>query len=132
MPRYLGVGPRIAQQLLLLGYKRADGKPDVREFCLERKYDKSIFYEWLGDRSTPTKEMERLATDLGVSRSWLLLGEGSHPRRRPVPIAGGSGPARTPSVVTPIDGLLLIRLCFSAMLARWCPVIAWTPRLACA
>lgn len=76
MPRFHGVGPRIAQRLIGLGCVRADGKPDVARFALEHRYDKTVFYEWIGDRSTPTKEIDRLCTDLGVTKAWLLLAEG--------------------------------------------------------
>lgn len=75
MPRFTGVGPRIRRRLLDLGYVRPDGQPDVRKFTLEHRYDKTLFYEWLGDRRTPTKELHRLVADLGVSIPWLLFGE---------------------------------------------------------
>jgi hypothetical protein len=81
MPRFRGVGPRIAARLLALGYRRPNDKPDVTRFCLEHRYDPRVFYEWLGDRQTPFKELGRLAADLGVSPGWLLFGE-PQPRGR--------------------------------------------------
>jgi hypothetical protein len=75
MPLFEGVGPRIAKRLIELRYVRTDGKPDVRRFCLEHGYDKTLFYYWLKDRSTPMKEQGRLAKDLRVTRRYLLLGD---------------------------------------------------------
>jgi hypothetical protein len=87
MPLFDGVGPRIAKRLIALGYVRADGKPDVRRFCLERGYDKTLFYYWLRDRSTPMKERARLAKDLGVTSRWLIFGDEDEGQAA---IAGGS------------------------------------------
>lgn len=75
MPLFQGVGPRIAARLIELEYVRADGKPDVRRFCREHGYDKTLFYYWLRDRSTPMKERTRLARDLKTTSRWLLLGD---------------------------------------------------------
>ena len=75
MPRFPGVGPRIRQRLIEMGYVRRDGQPDVRRFAMDYRYDKTLFYEWLGDRRTPTKELHRLARDLGVPVPVLLFGE---------------------------------------------------------
>lgn len=74
MPRFLGVGARIAERLLALGYRRPDGKPDVARFCRDKTYDPRLFYEWLGDRANPTKDIARLVQHLEVSHSWLLFG----------------------------------------------------------
>jgi hypothetical protein len=74
MPEFRGVGPRIRERLLALGYVRADGEPDVRHFCLDHRYERTLFYDWLMDRRTPTKERERLCRDLGVDPAWLLFG----------------------------------------------------------
>jgi len=75
MARFPGVGPRIRQRLIEIGYVRPDGQPDVRRFAMDHRYDKTLFYEWLGDRRTPTKEVGRLARDLGLSVSRLLFGD---------------------------------------------------------
>lgn len=75
MPLFEGVGPRIAKRLIELKYVRADGKPDVRRFCLEHGYDKTMFYYWLRDRSTPMKEQARLARDLKATPRWLIFGD---------------------------------------------------------
>jgi hypothetical protein len=42
---------------------------------MDYRYDKTLFYEWLGDRRTPTKELDRLARDLGMQVPVLLFGE---------------------------------------------------------
>lgn len=75
MPRFPGVGPRIRQRLIEMGYVRRDGQPDVRRFAMDNRYDKTLFYEWLADRRTPTKELSRLAKDLGIPIPVLLFGE---------------------------------------------------------
>lgn len=103
MPEFQGVGPRIRERLLALNYVRPDGQPDVRNFCLDHRYERTLFYDWLMDRRTPTKERDKLCRDLGVDAAWLLLGVHVMPptpevpppprrgRGRPQPIAGGSG-----------------------------------------
>ena len=91
MPIIAGIGPRIAERLLAKGYRRADGRPDVRRFCLDLRYQPAVFYEWISGRSTPTKEVYRLCTDLEVTIEWLLHGVGKVPKPRRSPaIAGGS------------------------------------------
>jgi len=75
MPRFPGVGPRIRQRLIEMGYVRRDGQPDVRRFAMDHRYDKTLFYEWLADRRTPTKELTRLAKDLGIPIPRLLFGD---------------------------------------------------------
>ena len=44
-------------------------------FAMDYRYDKTLFYEWLADRRTPTKELGRLAKDLGTPIPVLLFGE---------------------------------------------------------
>jgi hypothetical protein len=58
-----------------MGYVRRDGQPNVRRFAIDHRYDKTLFYEWLGDRRTPTKELSRLAKDLGIPVPRLLFGD---------------------------------------------------------
>ena len=74
MPLFRGVGKTITEQLLALGYRQPNGRPDVRRFCREKDYDKTLFYFWINDKNTPTKERSRLAADLGMSESELLFG----------------------------------------------------------
>jgi hypothetical protein len=57
-----------------MGYRRPNGEPDLRRFCLEHRYDKTLFYYWIKDQRTPTKELDRLAEDLKTSPAWLLFG----------------------------------------------------------
>jgi hypothetical protein len=87
MPRVPGVGGRISERLRALGWVRVDGRPDVVGFSLRHRYDPRSVYEWLADRRTPTKFLDQLARDLGVTTRWLLSGEGaSHASRRdPIP-----------------------------------------------
>ena len=85
MPRFPGVGPRIRQRLIEMGYVRRDGQPVVRRFAMVFRYDKTLFYEWLADRRTPTKELNRLAENLGMAVPELLFGEQeSKGKKRPI------------------------------------------------
>lgn len=100
MPRLQGVGPRIAARLKAMGYVRADGRPDVPRFAWDFHYDKTVLYEWLADRRTPTKDLDRLCADLQVSRGYLLFGEGeAEPYTKLTPIRGGSAAAQPRPVV---------------------------------
>jgi hypothetical protein len=82
MPRVPGVGGRIGERLRALGYVRADGRLDVVRFSLAHRYDLRAVYEWVADRRTPVKFLDRLAQDLGVTPQWLLSGEGAPPSPR--------------------------------------------------
>src|SRR5262245_48987380 len=68
------VAARVAERLVALNYIQPNGKPDVRRFCLEHGYDKTIVYYWLSNRSTPVKELPRLAADLQTTPAYLLFG----------------------------------------------------------
>jgi len=87
MPLFAGVGARIRDRLIALGYQQPNGKPDVRRFCREKAYDDTLFYFWLRDANTPMKDRARLATDLGISEVELLHGiepkKATPPMRRP-------------------------------------------------
>ena len=108
MPKLPGIGKRIAQRLLELGFSKA-GRVDVARFCAERGYRPQYLYAWLAGRTPTFENLERLATDLSVSRSWLVMGEesvgavaeGSRPGRAPLPTTArpagpGSGPPGRP------------------------------------
>lgn len=101
MPLFRGVGPRIAKRLIELKYVRTDGKPDVRRFCLERGYDKTLVYYWLADRSTPMKELQRLAKDLKVEPHVLLFGDLHGARGLLLPLLMGLSLAFAASVQSP-------------------------------
>ena len=111
-----GVGERIKERLLALGYERA-GKPDAARFMRELRYDGRYFYPWLKDRTPSGENLARLAADLQCSRAWLLLGEGPAPetprpprgRREPHPIGGSSSNAGTLPLPSLADAILLIR-----------------------
>lgn len=116
MPLFEGVGERIKSLMIARGYVRPDGKPDVRRFCLEKSYDKTLFYYWLRDRSSPMKEVERLAKDLGVTKWQLYSGEGSEPKH---PIGGGSSNDGTPPIPSIYDVLPVVRLWIKRGLTLW-------------
>lgn len=67
---------RIQRRLLDLGYRRADGKPDVMRFCLERGYLPQYVYAWLKGTTPSEPNLRRLAGDLGVEPAWLHYGAG--------------------------------------------------------
>lgn len=74
-PQYPGIGARIRQRLIELGYVKL-GKPDVERFVLELKYKKSLFNMWLAQTRSPKREaIDRLAHDLKVTRGWLCFGD---------------------------------------------------------
>ena len=75
MPRLPGIGSRISERLVAIGFTR-NNRPDVARFCAERGYRPQYVYAWLRGRTPTFENLERLATDLGVSRSWLAVGEG--------------------------------------------------------
>ena len=74
MITYTGVGERIRERMLAMGFVRADGQPDVQRFCWDFRYDRTLVYAWLADKATPFKDLVRLAQNLGVSVEWLLTG----------------------------------------------------------
>ena len=104
MARWKGVGDRIKERLRHLGYWEND-KPNVSKFCDEKRYRHTYFYRWVSDETTPDPtNLDRLATDLGVTPWWLLFGPvvdqkpgGQKPRRRkPVPTIAGGSEAQVP------------------------------------
>jgi transcriptional regulator with XRE-family HTH domain len=76
MPQWPGLGDRIKQRLVELGYTQANGKPDILGFSLKHFYTATYMYKWLNAGVMPSREtIERLAKDLNVSPSWLLFGD---------------------------------------------------------
>ena len=131
MPRIQGVGPRLAARLLEMGYGRRDGKPDVRRFARAFDYDKTLVYEWIADRRTPTKEVDRLCADLQVSHGWLLYAEGRPDRYRVrVPITGGSDPGDPLQGAKWPDLLPLVRHWLRTLATAWARPLL--PTYACA
>lgn len=143
-----GIGKRIKERLLALGYQEA-GEPQIGRFIREHRYDGRYFYPWLKDRTPSGDNLERLATDLRCSRAWLLLGEGPEPednrparrRRVPAPITGGSASVLpdggTPRVAQDSprseqnqDALHLIRR-FAARIHAWLWPLVPQPQFAC-
>ncbi len=115
MPLFTGVGARIRDRLIALGYRQANGRPDVRRFCRTKGYDTALFYFWVNDENTPVKERARLAADLGMTEIELLFGV--VPKARP-------GKARQPKTRVLWPALLLGAA--AAMLPS--PSVADTPR----
>jgi hypothetical protein len=89
MGAYEHVGQRLSLAMIKRGYHRADGTPDVTRFCWDFRYDRTLVYDWLGDRATPFKDLIRLCRDLGVTAEWLLTGEERIKKARPRRDRGG-------------------------------------------
>ena len=91
--RYLhldGVGQRIRERLLALGYRRPDGLPDVGRFIREHGYDARNFYPWVNKNRTPTgATLLRLSADLQCPVGELLLGESEMDKRKAPKKAAG-------------------------------------------
>lgn len=76
MPLFKGVGERINTRLKTLGYTRPNGDLRVADFAMDHRFPGSFVYDWLADRRTPIKDLERLAAALDTSPAWLLFGVG--------------------------------------------------------
>ena len=75
MAKWPGVGERIRQRLIAVGYEK-NGRPDILRFCMEKKFFPTYAYKWANASVLPEREnLLRLAECLGVSPSWLLFGE---------------------------------------------------------
>ena len=74
MSGYEGVGERLRERMLALGYTRDDGELDIQRFCWDHRFSTTLVRLWLKDEGTPFKELVRLCDILGVSERWLLTG----------------------------------------------------------
>jgi PAS domain S-box-containing protein len=83
---------RLFEALRAAGYWR-DRRPDVQGFCRDRGYRPQYVYAWLRGRVPGPANLTRLCRDLGVSRAWLLLGEGEQGYVDQVVQAFGAGPS---------------------------------------
>jgi hypothetical protein len=83
MGSYTGVGTRMRERLLTLGYKRDDGEPDMQRFGWDHRFDKGHLYAWLRDEMTPFKDLTRLCDALDCSERWLLTGKERDPKASP-------------------------------------------------
>ena len=88
MAQWPGLGERIRQRLVEIGYKQDNGKPDIIAFSLKHTYLPMYVYKWANAGVMPSREnVERLAADLKVPAPWLLFGDEvskapRNPRRR--------------------------------------------------
>jgi hypothetical protein len=74
MPIFKGVGERMKQRLRDLGYERPNGELRVADFCMDHRFVGTMFYDFLADRRTPVKDLERIAEALETSPAWLCFG----------------------------------------------------------
>jgi hypothetical protein len=65
----------MGRRLIDLGYVKPNGDRDVARFAMDHRYPSSFVYDWLANRRTPLKDLERLARDLQTTRAYLLFGE---------------------------------------------------------
>jgi transcriptional regulator with XRE-family HTH domain len=88
MAQWPGLGERIRQRLVELGYKQSNGKADILAFSLKHSYLPMYLYKWVNAGVMPSREnVEKLSRDLNVSAPWLLFGNEvdkapNPPRRR--------------------------------------------------
>lgn len=75
MPVFPGVGERMKERLRAIGYVKDNGELATASFAVNHGYVTSFVYDWLADRRTPIKELERLAKDLDTTPAWLCFGE---------------------------------------------------------
>ena len=75
MKTYQGVGNRIRERLIALGYVRKDGEADVATFCFDWRFGPTSIYGWIAEVMTPTKDLVRLCQALDCSIEWLLSGQ---------------------------------------------------------
>lgn len=80
--RHVGVGARIKQRLLALGYVQngTTDEPDVMQFWRDKRpaFPTSYLYDWIRDVKVPGAEnQEWLAAALEVDAAWLLFGPAS-------------------------------------------------------
>ena len=74
MPVFRGVGGRIKQRLRELGYVKPNGDLRVQDFALDHRFPGTFVYDWLADRRTPLKDLDRLAQALHTTPAWLCFG----------------------------------------------------------
>ena len=75
MKTYQGIGGRIRERLIALGYVRKDGEADVATFCFDWRFGPTSVYGWIADTMTPVKDLVRLCRALDCSIEWLLSGQ---------------------------------------------------------
>ena len=74
MAKFPGVGERMKERLRAIGYVKPNGDLRVSDFCLDHRYQGTMMYDWLADRRTPIRDLERLARDLNTTPAFLLFG----------------------------------------------------------
>lgn len=74
MPIFLGVGQRIKERLVAIGYTRPNGDLRVQDFAADHRFPSPFVWDWMADRRTPLKDLERLATALQTTPAWLCFG----------------------------------------------------------
>jgi transcriptional regulator with XRE-family HTH domain len=76
MAQWPGLGKRLRERLVELGYRQANGKPDILGFSIKHSYLAMYLYKWANAGVMPSHEnVERLAKDLDVTAPWLLFGD---------------------------------------------------------
>lgn len=111
-PHHEGIGKRIKNRLVALGFKTPAGQPDIGRFIREHGYDGRYFYRWANKDVTPAEPyLTRLCGDLRVSPAYLVFGESGalKPKKYAHPIGGGSGDGGTTPLAKLAEILPLIR-----------------------
>jgi transcriptional regulator with XRE-family HTH domain len=74
VPKFPGLGDRLAARLRARGYTKGD-RLDVLRFALDFRYNPASIYAWLKGATPLYEALERLATDCQCELGWLLLGD---------------------------------------------------------
>lgn len=122
-PNYPGVGKRILDRLVTLGYVTPEGRPDISRFIRERHYDPRSFYPWTKGRTPSGENLTRLVRDLECSPAYLLFGV-----ELPAPIGGGSVHADPLPLANPVELLLLISHALRRWFRTWARPLLWLGR----
>lgn len=107
MPKFPGIGRRVAERLRVQGFWK-DDRPDVRRFCRERGYRPQYVYAWLQDRTPDYDNLRRLAGDFDVPVAWLVSGDGLVADGKALAGRRRRATTRRPDVVSaaPVAGIL--------------------------
>src|SRR5262245_2011775 len=74
MGKWPGLGDRIRERIVALGFTTKDGSADVQRFALAKGYLPNYLYRWGTDTTPDRDNLLRLAKDLECSPAWLLFG----------------------------------------------------------
>jgi hypothetical protein len=89
------------QRLRDLGYVRPTGELRVADFCLDHRFSGTMFYDFLADRRTPLRDLDRIAAALHTTPAWLCFGVSEVEAPSAAPAKAATGSARRGTVTLP-------------------------------